>query len=49
MPVEVATNKVIDLRFGDGMQVLELVHGRELDDVEPIGQDAICQRQEDKD
>ena len=41
MPVEVSADKVIDLLLRKGMQILELMHGRELDDVEAIRQNAV--------
>jgi hypothetical protein len=40
--VEVAADEVVDLLLGLDVEVLELVHGRELDDVETVGQDAVC-------
>lgn len=39
--VKVTANKVVDLLLRCLMQVLELVHGRELDDVHTVGQDSI--------
>ena len=41
MSVEVTSNKLVDLSLGCLMQVLELVHSLELDDVETVRQDAI--------
>jgi hypothetical protein len=40
--IEVTSDEVVDLGFGHGVEVLELVHGGELDDVETVRQDAIC-------
>jgi hypothetical protein len=40
--VEVTSDKVVDLGFGHGVEVLELVHGGEFDDVETVRQDAVC-------
>ena len=39
--VKVPANKVVDLGLGGGVEVLELVHGLELDDIESVGEDAI--------
>ena len=39
--VEVALDELVDLGFGDGVKVLELVHGRELDHVETVGEHAV--------
>ena len=39
--VKVAADEVVDLGFGGGVEVLELVHGLELDDVEAVGDDAV--------
>ena len=39
--VKVSANKVVDLGLGGGVEVLELVHGLELDDIESVGEDAI--------
>lgn len=39
--VKVAADKVVNLFLGDLVQVLELVDGRELGDVEAVGQDAV--------
>jgi hypothetical protein len=36
--IKVTANKVVDAVLGHGMQVLELVHGRELDYIQAIGQ-----------
>lgn len=41
MTVEVAADKIVDLFLGLLMQVLELVHGGELGDVETVGEDAV--------
>ena len=41
MAIEMTPHEVMDAILGDGVQVLELVHGRELDDVQTIGQDTI--------
>ena len=41
MAVEVPADKVVDLRFRCRVQVLELVHRLELDNVETVGQDAV--------
>lgn len=38
-PIKMASDKFMNLVFGSSMKVLELVKGRELDDVEPIGCD----------
>jgi hypothetical protein len=42
VPVEVTSDKVVDLLLGLDMQVLELVHGSELDHVQTVRQDTIC-------
>ena len=42
-PVEMAPDKVMKLLFGFGMEILELVHCTELDNVETIGQYQIYQ------
>lgn len=42
MTVEVTSDKIVDLLLGLDVQVLELVHGRKLLDVETVGQDTIC-------
>lgn len=34
-----ASDKFVNLVFGSGMKVLELVKGRELDDIETVGCD----------
>lgn len=39
--VEMTANKVVNLLLALGVQVLELMHGRELDDIETVGEDAI--------
>ena len=44
MTVEVTPDKVVDLLLGLNVQVLELVHGRKLLDIETVGQDTICIR-----
>ena len=41
MPVEVAANEFMNLLFRRSVQVLELVHSLEFDDVETIGQNAV--------
>ena len=41
MPIEMSPHKLVNLRLGRRMQVLELVHGLELDDIQPIRQDPI--------
>lgn len=41
MSVEMPTDELIDLRLGCGVQVLELVHRLEFDDVKPVGDDAV--------
>jgi hypothetical protein len=41
MTIKVTADKVVNTLLGDSMQVLELVHGRELDDVQSVWQDAI--------
>lgn len=41
MAVEVTPDEVVDLGLGHGVQVLELVHGGELDDVETVGKDTV--------
>ena len=41
MTIEMAPHKLVDLRLGRRMQILELVHGLELDDIQPIRQDPI--------
>lgn len=42
MTIEMTTNEFVDLLLGLNVQVLELVHGGELDNVETVGEDAIC-------
>ena len=37
MTIKMTPDKVVNALLGDGMQVLELVHGRELDDVQTVG------------
>ena len=39
--VKVSPDEVVDLGLGRGVEVLELVHGLELDDIESVGEDAI--------
>ena len=34
-------NEIVDLLLGHGVQVLKLVHGRKLDDVQAVGRDAV--------
>ena len=41
MAVKVPANKVVDLRLRCRVQVLELVHRLELDDVQTVGKDAV--------
>ena len=41
MTVEVATNEVVNLFFSSSMEILELMHRLELDDVEAVGEDTI--------
>ena len=41
MAIEVSANEVIDLSFRRGVQILELVHRLELDDVETVRENAI--------
>ena len=41
MTVKVAADKIVDLGFCSGVEILELVHRLELDDVEAVWQDAI--------
>ena len=36
VPVKVAANELVDLLLGGRVEVLELVHGLEFDDVQPI-------------
>lgn len=40
--IEVTAYEVVDLRLGDSVQVLELMHRREFDHVQAIWQDAVC-------
>jgi len=42
--VEVTSHELVDLLLGHGVHVLELVHGRELVDVEAVGRHAVCER-----
>lgn len=39
--VEMASDEVIDLLLRDSVEVLELVHGRELGHVETVGRDTV--------
>lgn len=41
MSVEMPTNELVDFRLCGGMEVLELVHRLELDDVQTIGKHAV--------
>ena len=41
MAIEVTADEFVDLCFGRCMQVLELVHGLKLDDVQSVGKDTI--------
>jgi len=41
MAVEIASDKLVNLALAGGMQIMELVHGLELDDIQAIWQDAI--------
>lgn len=41
MTIKVSTNKLVNLGFRGRMQVLELVHCLELDDVETVGHDPV--------
>lgn len=41
LPVEMASNKLVDLLFVNSMKILEFVQGRELFDVESIGCDNV--------
>ena len=36
-PIEVSSDKLLDARFVCGVQVLELVHGRKLLHIQPVG------------
>lgn len=38
-PIKMASDKFMNLVFGSGVKVLELVKGRELDDIEAVGCD----------
>lgn len=42
LPVKVAPYEVVDLFFGNGVHILELVQGTELFDVEAVWRDSIC-------
>ncbi len=44
-PVEMPPDKVVKFLFGFGVEILKLVHGTELDNVETVGQYQICQRE----
>lgn len=39
--VEMTSDEVVDLLFRNGVKILELVHGRELGDVETVGSDSV--------
>lgn len=39
-----ATYEIVNLLLRDSVKVLELVHSRELGDVEAVGEDSICER-----
>lgn len=41
MAIKVSLDELVDLCLAHGVEILELVHGREFNDVETIGQDAI--------
>lgn len=41
MAIEVASDKVVDLLLGQDVEILELVHGSELDHIETVWQDTI--------
>ncbi len=41
MTIEMSANKLVNLRLGGGMKVLEFMHGLELDNVQAVGDDAI--------
>lgn len=43
MAIEMSSNEVIDFAFSQRMQILELVHSRELDYIETIRQNTICE------
>jgi len=40
--VKVTSDELVDLGLGEGVQVLELVHRLELDNVETVGEDSVC-------
>jgi hypothetical protein len=42
--VKVTSDELVDLGLGKGVQVLELVHRLELDDVETVGENSVCAR-----
>lgn len=42
--VKVTSDELVDLGLGQGVQVLELVHRLELDDVETVGKHSVCTR-----
>lgn len=41
LPIKMSPDKVVDLLFVDGMQVLELVDGTEFDHIQSIGDNHI--------
>ncbi len=41
MTIEMAANEVVNLGFSSGMQILELVHSLELDNIQTVWNDAI--------
>ncbi len=41
MSIEMAPNELVDLLLGFRMHILELMHGLELDNIQPIRQDTI--------
>lgn len=41
MTVEMSSDEVVDFGLGEGVHVLELVHGRELGHVKTVGDDTI--------
>jgi hypothetical protein len=41
MAVKMASDEIVDFLLGNGMQVLEFMHGGKFHDVETVGQDAI--------
>ena len=41
MTVKVTLDKLVDLGLGQGVKVLELVHGLELDHIETVGEDTV--------